>query len=100
MEKMKSRILLLNILIVIGFGAVQGALGADITLTPKIDLTGQYDDNVSFEKGDKKNEDYLYQIQPAVTFDYKTEINRLVAEAILDYQNYINNDIMIVRTVC
>ena len=92
MEKMKSRILLLNILIVIGFGAVQGALGADITLTPKIDLTGQYDDNVSFEKGDKKNEDYLYQIQPAITFDYKTEINRLVAEAILDYQNYINND--------
>jgi hypothetical protein len=101
MEKMKSRILLLNILIVIGFGAVQGALGADITLTPKIDLTGQYDDNVSFEKGDKKNEDYLYQIQPAITFDYKTEINRLVAQGILDYQNYINNDnLSALNTIC
>jgi hypothetical protein len=92
MGKMKYRILLLNILIVFGFGAVQGAWGADVTLTPKIDLTGLYDDNVSFQRGDKKDEDYLYQIRPAVTFDYKTEINRLVAEAILDYQNYINND--------
>ena len=89
---MKYRILLLNILIMIGIGSVPCAWGADVTLTPKIDLTGQYDDNVAFQRGDKKEEDYLYQIQPAITFDYKTEINRLVAEGILDYQNYINND--------
>lgn len=99
MGKMKPRILLLNILIVIGFGAVQGAWGADITLTPKIDLTGEYDDNVAFQRGSendqnnyKTKEDYIFHVNPAVTFDYKTEINRLLAEAKLDYQNYVNND--------
>jgi len=89
---MKYRILLLHIMILIVYGTVQCAWAADTTVTPSIGLTGQYDDNVSFQRGNKKDEDYLYQIRPTITFDYKTEINRIVAEAILNYQNYIDND--------
>lgn len=89
---MKYRILLHHILIIFVYGAVQCVWAADTTVTPSISLTGQYDDNVSFQRGNEKDEDYLYQIRPTITFDYKTEINRIVAEAILNYQNYINND--------
>jgi hypothetical protein len=102
-KKMKYRSLLLHLLILIVYGAVQCVWAADTTVIPSISLTGLYDDNVSFKRGNRKNnrddetenkegEDYIYAISPMIKFDYKTEINRIVAEAILNYKSYIDND--------
>jgi hypothetical protein len=88
---MKFKILLLNVFILIVSGALQSTWSADTMFTPSLGLTGQFDDNVSFSRGGEKDEDFLYRIQPAATYDYATEINKLKAEANFDYRNYIDN---------
>lgn len=89
--KYKFKYLLLNCLILLSLGIVHPLWAADKMLTSSIGFIALYDDNVAFESDENKRDDFLYAVNPSLTFDYATEITKFKANALLDYQNYIDN---------
>ena len=63
------------------------SMAGDVTLVPSINLKGEYNDNVTFTRTNKKD-DYLATVSPALTLDYVTEAVKLESKIILDVDRY------------
>jgi hypothetical protein len=63
------------------------SLGAEITVTPALDLRGEYNDNVLFTPTDAKS-DYIGIVTPSLAIDYKTEKSLFQARATLEIYQY------------
>jgi hypothetical protein len=62
-------------------------MAQDIALVPSLDIRGEYDDNVLFERT-KEIDDYLATISPALTLDYATELLNLESNMGVDFLRY------------
>lgn len=103
---MKLRLLLFSVLVMPLICSDTIVWAADVTLIPGINFRLKYDDNIEFkyentddtgdddteDKTDDKQDDLIYAVEPMLTYDYATEINRLKAEAIISAVNFIEND--------
>ena len=65
------------------------AMAQDITLVPSLDIRGEYDDNVLFERTNEID-DYLATISPALTLDYATELLNLESKIGVDFLRYVD----------
>ena len=63
------------------------ALAADVTLTPSLELKGEYDDNVSFLPRDEKA-DFLATLSPSLILDYDTELLNLDSKVAVSFLRY------------
>ena len=66
------------------------SLAQDITLVPSLNLTGQYDDNVTFRRNNK-DDDYVGIVSPGFTLDYASELLNFKTSAIIDVLRYYDN---------
>lgn len=71
--------------VLIGTGAE--AAGGKLDLLPTLQISGEYDDNVLFER-ENEIDDYLLRVSPAVKLDYKTELSSLRGGVTLDVLRY------------
>ena len=63
------------------------AMAQDITLVPSLDIRGEYDDNVLFERTNEID-DYLAMIGPALSLDYASELLNLESIIGVDFLRY------------
>src|SRR5210317_1031180 len=61
--------------------------GEEITLIPFIEIQGQYNDNITFARTNKK-EDYILNIMPGVTVEYDTELMQLETSGAIDVERF------------
>ena len=71
------------------FCAPLPAMAQDITLVPSLDIRGEYNDNVLFERTNEID-DYLATISPALTLEYATELLNLESKIGVDFLRYVD----------
>ena len=62
-------------------------IAADVTITPSLSLKGEYDDNIYYDRTNEVD-DYIGHINPALKFDYVSELLALKANADVDFLYY------------
>lgn len=65
------------------------SLARDVTLVPSIDIRGEYNDNVTFTRTNKKD-DFLATISPGFSLNYVTELLDLQSNITLDLLRYLD----------
>ena len=74
-------------LLVLPFGEIYAA---EISLTPSIEMKGEYNDNINFARTDRE-EDYIAIISPAITFNWATERLNLQSDIGFNIKRYSDN---------
>lgn len=59
----------------------------DITYTPKINLSGEYNDNIFFSRTDKED-DFILNVAPALEVEYAGQLFDLYSFATVRFRNY------------
>ena len=67
-----------------------GAMAAEITLAPSVDVTGGYDDNVFYTRTDQEA-DYVATVRPGFILDYDSELFNIRSRGSVDFLRYLHN---------
>jgi len=86
---MHSKYYTVFIILVFFVTPFSAALAADVTLTPSLNLRGEYNDNIDFSRTNKQD-DYIGTVSPGLTFGYATDRLDIGARAVVDVVRYMD----------
>jgi hypothetical protein len=63
----------------------------DITVTPQLYVTGEYNDNILFSRTDKED-DFIFNIAPAIGLNYASELWDIDTLAMVQFRRHLSED--------
>ncbi len=69
----KKRLLLIGLILMVGLLRPQFSAAREVTVTPLINLNGEYSDNIFFSRTDK-DDDFIFNISPGIELNYASEL--------------------------
>lgn len=86
-----GRKLMMTAMIILSLSLPSGMLQAETRWTPYIDLSAVNDDNILFTETDPVD-DYIYSVEPGLTFNYDQELTQITADGSVLIRRYQDND--------
>ena len=83
----KKQFLWVGLVLMFGLVLPLSAAGQDILYTPRLILSAEYNDNILFLRNDKID-DFLLNVTPALSVDYKTELLDLSSAGGVTFKRY------------
>lgn len=93
MNKPNKTILLLGLVFFIEIVIPTSPETQEVRYTPQVRIGGEYSDNIFFERNDRVS-DFIYNINPAVKIDYRTERLHVNSAAVLNLRRYSSETLM------
>ena len=81
--------LFLAILLIALFFGLNTPYAAELWFTPKVGVSGGYDDNILFNKEEKVNSSFI-NVEPSAKLKYKSLLSTLTMNADWDFLNYLD----------
>lgn len=83
----KTPLLFLGSILMLGVAFPRLSGAQEIKYTPSLSVSGEYNDNILFERRDEL-EDFVFNIIPAIRFDYATDLLKIDSFASLNVRRY------------
>lgn len=85
------RIISFAVILMVGFTLPPFSAAQDITYTPKLGLTGEYNDNILYSRTDKED-DFIFNVSPAIEATYVSQMLNLYSYAAMRFRRYSSED--------
>jgi hypothetical protein len=91
MTRNKNRVLFFALFLMFIFILPIFSEARDITFTPQLFLSGEYNDNILFLRAEKED-DFIFNIAPAMELTYASELFELNSSAVVQFRRYLSED--------
>jgi hypothetical protein len=91
MIKNKNRFVFFTLVLMFIFFMPSFSEAQDITVTPQLYVTGEYNDNILFTRTDKED-DFIFNIAPAIGLTYASDLWDLDTLAMVQFRRHLSED--------
>jgi hypothetical protein len=91
MIKNKNLLVFFALVLMFGFFLPPFTAARDITITPQLYGTGEYNDNILFSRTDKED-DFIFYIAPAMELTYASDLWDLYSLAMVQFRRHLSED--------
>jgi hypothetical protein len=91
MIKNKNRFVFFALVLMFIFVLPMFSEARDITLTPQVYVTGEYNDNILFSRTDKED-DFIFNVAPAIGLNYAAELWNIDSIAMVQFRRHLSED--------